>query len=658
MPITTYPGMILYNSSVKLERSDSVQTKTESNLPEARVYVRGPVNNITQDEEVVSSPISRKTSDIVLKDQFPIGGPWAYTVPPGIAITPEMHMPDALGKNFQAVPSWKSKFSDLSIVKMFTTLDTQRTKWIYAKEREDHITSDSSYNPLVYTKSNPYPIEYVPGTRQPLLEWNLPDRKPTYVYQFRGSVTHMNPENDEDKQMIMDIGLEGYESIKNGIRATSKGDYSTRINIGGTMHGFSGDEMRAAPNTPVSPIAPFTRMFADRAHNAIVTAYNRIRIPIADIEHRKAFRHIFITRPECYLMANGDTPSMQVLNDDDMATCWQRFPHVIRSLSPVYVTPSTTIPRYANWNWLLSNRVQGLTTGSNTINLVDSTVKTVRGATVTMGKNLGTNLGGTLDLRFNDTKYMDVYEMLRIWMLYIHKRRTGSFFPSFNGYQQQNSFVQAGTSPYQSMGYSILHPYDRALDYCASIFDIVTDETGTKILYWCKYYGVFPVNVSNSMLSNDNNAPLTSEAKISATFQYQYKQENIFKNLVEFNFNAGITDGIGNMQSDVEMYLRNSVPFLYRENGEGGTSYTSDRIKNYIGAASMFTGSPYIVTKFSGASDPWNMSPDSKLVNAELCFVPLFYGQPNLNDAMNLGITNEEVPDRETRELTVLQSGA
>jgi hypothetical protein len=54
-----------------------------------------------------------------------------------------------------------------------------------------------------------------------------------------------------------------------------------------------------------------------------------------------------------------------------------------------------------------------------------------------------------------------------------------------------------------------LHPYDRALDYCASLFDIVTNESGTKILYWCKYYGIYPIQATPSGLTNTNNSPLT-----------------------------------------------------------------------------------------------------------------------------------------------------
>ena len=580
---------------------------------------------------------------------FPIGGPLYSTYEPGIEIKPIMHYESAVGKYNQAVRY--EKFRRVG--------DTSVWHWIYAIKKDAHITSDSNYIPKIYTEENPYPIEYRPGTDQPLGTYTLPNRK-SHVYQFRGSVTFVNPENDPDKQDIMDYGLEYDDKKRNGPAAISAAEilsWKERDPTSHVAHNIA--ESDASPQTPTHPIHPFTRMFADRAHNAIVTSYNRTKIPIADIEHRKAFRHVFITRPECYLMASGDRPSYQVLNDDDMATCWMRFPHVIRSLSPVYVTSSNFAPKYANWNWLLCNRVQGLSTGNNSLELVDSGVKAVRGATVTMGKNMKSNLGGTLQLSFRDTKYMDVYEMIRIWMLYIHKRRMGTFYPSYNGYQQNNGFYPDGVSVKLPGGYSTLHPYDRALDYTASIYDIVTDETGQRILYWCKYYGVFPIDLSNSMLSNDNNAPLISEAKLTTTFQYQYKQENIFKNLVEFNYNAGICDGVGNMRADVSTTLRKSIPFLYRENGVGGTSETNPAIQNYIGAASMFTGSPYIVTEFDGAYDPWDWKSDmrSKMVRAHLCFVPIFYGDPSLNETMNLGISNEIIPDRETREVMVLQSG-
>lgn len=578
-----------------------------------------------------------------------------------IAIQPYMHY-----QGYFAQPD-PDKTAAVMITGNYGAPDSTTTEHIvirrflptYAKSAESHVfdTEGDGITLLPY-KRYQYPSETLPGSSYPLTAVYLYPFRSSLLYQFRGAVTSMNPENDPEKQDIIDYGLEYNDKKRNGRTLASYGNISGNRRVVVTT-----EERAATPETPTTPLHPFTRTYADRARSALITSYNRTRIPVADIEFRKAFRYIFITRPECYLMAIGDQPSIQVLNDEDMSACWARYPHVLRALSPVYVTSTTTIPKYANWNWLLCNRVQGLTTGGTTLNLVDSMTKSVRGATVIPGKNITTMNGATLDLSFRDTKYFDVYEMLRIWMLYIHKRRTGSFFPSYNGYHLQNNFITSPShvdkltvSSHMYNGYSYLHPYDRALDYCASLYDIVTNETGTKILYWCKYYGIYPVNISNGALANDANMPLTGEAKITATFQYQYKRENIFKNLVEFNFNAGICDNIGNMREDVSQYLRNSLAYLNRENGEGGTSYTNDALQNYAGASSMFTGSPYIATEYSGSYDPWDWHAGNKMISAKLQFIPLFYGQENMNASMNLGITNEAIPTSATRQTMVLQA--
>jgi hypothetical protein len=520
----------------------------------------------------------------------------------------------------------------------------------FAKMPNMHITSKPSLEPLQEKATDEYPAEYKMGaSATPGNEYGKVNDH--FLYQFRAAVTFVNPENNPAKRQIMDYGLENAE------KDISIAEYG----IDDPMHPEpievrkATDERNATPEVPISPLHTFTRSYPERARNVIMSCYNRTRIPIADVEHRKAFRYIFITRPECYLMSSMDKPSLQAAQDEDMNTCLERAPHILQMLSPVYVTGNASAPSYANWNFLLSNRVQGLNAGGNTINLVDTMTKSVRGATVIPGKNLTTNVGGTLDLQFMDDKYMDVYEMLRIWMLYIHKRRTGQFFPPFNNYAQINGFPTASGVGTGAGGFMLTHPYDRALEYCASIFDIITNETGSKILYWCKYYGVYPTNISSALLSNASNSALTQTANVNATFQYQYKQENLFKNLVEFNFNAGIVDSTGRMRDNVAAYLRDSIPFLYREDGKGGTNTTSPRLKNYIGAASMFTGAPYITTEVSGDVNPWAYkSSGRELVQANLRFIPLHHVDERLDAVMNSGITNEWVPSANKRfEMTM-----
>ena len=385
----------------------------------------------------------------------------------------------------------------------------------------------------------------------------------------------------------------------------------------------------ASPKQTLSPLHPFTRVHPEIAHRALLTSYNRTKLPIADIEHRKAFRHIFITRPECYICcAPGSSPSAdsllseQAMVDEEFYASYQRFPHVSQMLSPVYVCPTPGGDPRANWNYLLTNRVQGLSVAATTLGVRESYTPSGSGIQIATGTTLTSLNGGTLDLQFRDTKYMDVYEMLRMWMWYIHKRCTGEFFPPFSGYQYQNTWAHSANGNGTLNGYTCSHPYDRALEYASSLFDIVVDETGKNIIYWCKYYGIFPISVTNPMLSNDKNAALTAEPLISTSFRYQYKIENTYRTLIEFNYNAGldISNGLTNtVDEDAAAFMRSSC---------------------YFGAGSMFTGTPFIVAQKSMKRNPLDPTTFVKYVPQLAFHLPRGIGSI---DYMNEGL----VYDRE-----------
>ena len=183
----------------------------------------------------------------------------------------------------------------------------------------------------------------------------------------------------------------------------------------------------------------------------------------------------------------------------------------------------------------------------------------------------------------------------------------------------------------------IYHPYDRALDYGASVFDVVTNESMTKILYWCKYYGIYPISVTPEGLSNEKNAPLSSMTT-KATFKYHYKIENSDKSLVEFNYNAGLTDDLGVQIKD---NIKSSLPFLLRDD------YNNSVLKKYIGAAGMFTGSPYIVM---GRSQLDPLDTGNYAVSPYLRFMPI--DNEKLDNTINMGLTNNITENMKVLGLT------
>lgn len=453
---------------------------------------------------------------------------------------------------------------------------------------------------------------------------NLKDVPVTYkdefgndIPVFSGSTTHINPENNEDKQKIIDNGLDDYETSR--------------------VKKVTGDSNRCPP---ISPLQPFTRMDPSSAQISNLTTYNRTKLPVADLEFRKGFRHIFITRPECYIMAHnpiGLEPllSEQAESDEDFSSCYSRAPHILKMLSPIYVTGSFSKNGInSNWNYLLSNRVQGMSVPTTTLTVNEDINKSVEGFTVMTPRHLESIQGSTLDLKFRDTKNLEVYEMLKMWMMYMYKRHKGVFAPPYNGYQYHNFFIKPQESGTPLNNSIIYHPYDRAEEYCASLFDIITNESMTKIIYWCKYYGIYPVSANPEGLNNDNNAPIT-EATVSAQFRYHYRLEGANKSLVEFNYNAGITDDMGRVNKAVEA----SYPFLLKHQQPGIkdslTTLEEVVMDEYIGSSGMFTGSPYIILGYS-QNDPLNEN--NGIITPYLQFMSLNKGK--LNSEINLDIVN------------------
>lgn len=503
--------------------------------------------------------------------------------------------------------------------KLYATQDDAK----YMKTPEEHFIYDANDPKL--SKIKPYTVDE-----------NGENPVPT----FSGSATHINPLDDPEIKQISDYGYATYADSK----ASEDGEYA---------------------EAPVSPFVPFTRMDPIMAQKATISAYNRFHIPVADNEFRKGFRHIFITRPECYVCCIGGGLSEQAAYDEDFASAYTRAPYLCELLSPSYITPTnfssdrTDSEIKSNFNFLLSNRVLGMTTGSLDIGVLENVTKSIPGYTVTTPSFLGGVANGSLELSFRDTKNLEVSEFIRLWILYMHKRHSGIFSPPYNGYQRVNGFIsgktnddgsEAPSDQSQAMSgahYYMYHPYDRAIEYPCTIFDIVTDETDSKILYMCTYMGAYPAQLS-SPLTNENNAPIT-EAKVSVTFRYQARIENRNTCMVLFNHNAGITDEIGRPVSWASN-IDEALPILI--NAENEVNQKAFSLGNYIGAASMFVGSPYIVigasqkNPMAPANSPYSDRTDGVLYKPYLKFMPI--NAPELVKHANLGIQSIKKQDMGT----------
>lgn len=423
---------------------------------------------------------------------------------------------------------------------------------------------------------------------------------------FSGATTNINPFNDPEKQRIIDYGLSDVVEAK----YNESGEYKP----------------------PISPIHPFTRMIDIKHPNyhqiANLTTFNRYHIPVADLEHRKAFRHVFFTRPECYIMC-GESGSIKLSQqaeyDEDFNTSYSRMPHISKLLSPVYVTGTFGQSKIDgdNFNYLLSNRCMGLAPSGATLSTQDTVGKSIQGYTVTPGMHYEGRQGATISVTFRDTKYLEVYECIRMWMLYIWKLKYGVFAPSFNGYKYTNGFPKAGPAGQH------MHPFDRALDYTCSLFDFIMDEADVFPRYWCKYFGMYPIDVQIEGLSNSNNDALKEEMMVNVTFKYAYKIENTTKTLIEFNYNAGICDNLG-QPTGVASSLMHSDQFNYTDSPNG-------ILPHHVGPGAGFVGTPYVVL-MSVKKDLFNDMKSHDTVTPCLRFSPIIKDR-NFDHAINMGYT-------------------
>ena len=486
------------------------------------------------------------------------------------------------------------------------------------KNKAEHFIRDlnDTNHSDAKAESRPVVVENSNVVMQSILN-GAGEKNPSKVV-FSGATTNINPTNDPEKHQIIHYGLSDVEE--------------NRVKVAGDFR------------PPLSVMHPFTRMIDIKNPNdhqlANISAFNRYHLPQADLEHRKAFRHVFFTRPECYVCtADGGKVRLcqQAEYDEDFNTSYSRMPYIIKMLAPVYVSRTfgmSNIPD-DNFNYLLTNRCMGLSPTGSTLSTQDTVGKSIQGYTITPGMHYEGRQGSTISVTFRDTKYLEVYEFIRMWMLYIWKIKYGVFAPSFNGYHYTNGFPDTSNGDLKVSEAPHLHPFDRALDYTISMFDFVMDESDSFPRYWCKYFGMFPIDLQIEGLSNSKNDALKEELTINVTFKYAYKIENTMKTLVEFNYNAGIVNNLGQPTAAGSDMLTFSNQFAYADNIE------SKLLKYYVGPGAGFVGTPYVVL-MNVNKDIMKDTDSGSTMTPCLRFSPLL-NDTSFNQRINMGIESIDV---------------
>lgn len=255
--------------------------------------------------------------------------------------------------------------------------------------------------------------------------------------------------------------------------------------------------------------------------------YNRYKSPDINLAFNKATTHVFFTRPDLNILScnNGKVngANSQTLHHSESSMIYQRYPELFKLL-----TDRVRCGDDNNFNMLLSNQVESFDIPDETINTVDIG-KSWNEYAISYGDAYTGRAAGDFSCTFRETSDLSILNLLKLWISYIDNVGRGAWSPSYN---------LNGDGVSTKINDS--HVYSRTLDYAASVYVFKCGPDGEDILYWSKYYGVFPTNTGSSSLSWNIGDSITDVPKPSIKFKYSFKRDMSPITLLEFNKIANI----------------------------------------------------------------------------------------------------------------------
>lgn len=242
------------------------------------------------------------------------------------------------------------------------------------------------------------------------------------------------------------------------------------------------------------------------------TSYNRFKMPTPDTQLQRSFAHVFFVKPQCNMELNessGFSMSGQFENNADYMYAASNSPYLIRELSGQSNNQNT------HFSYILSNAAKSFSLSDEYIN-TDSYGTGYTGYKVSYGKHgVESRTAGDFTVTFQDDRNMSIYRLMKLWVDYIEGVYTGNYYP-------KDSTIT-----------------DHELDYVGAVYYILTAEDGETILFWSKYYGVFPSTIPSTQYSWASGT-LISQISLDVKFNYSWKEDYNIAAITEFNYNASL----------------------------------------------------------------------------------------------------------------------
>lgn len=242
--------------------------------------------------------------------------------------------------------------------------------------------------------------------------------------------------------------------------------------------------------------------------NKSVEYYNRFKLPTVNDALQKGFAHIFFVRPDCNILTGGDTLTDNLKNNQTFSIAMKKSPLLVKEL--VYGNGSNH-----DFMLSLSNKVGSFSPSDEYIN-TDTYGKTYTGYKIAYGKsNIDSKTAGNFSITYTDDRYLHVYELHKLWVEYISGVYRGEIIPKS------------------------ANVINKILDYAGACYYILTAEDNETIIFWSKYYGVFPTIIPSEPFAWTKGS-LIQNPELTIQYMYSFKEDYNPMSMVEFNRNSRI----------------------------------------------------------------------------------------------------------------------
>ena len=257
--------------------------------------------------------------------------------------------------------------------------------------------------------------------------------------------------------------------------------------------------------------------------------YNRFKMAVLDAQLQRSFAHVFFVKPSCNIKIEDGVVSTEdnMRLDQVFGYAWNHSPNVVRELAGNMTNSGT------DFSFLLSNAAASFSLTDEYIDY-ESYGKGYTGYKISFGRHdAESKTAGDFTVTFQDDNNFNIYRLVKLWVDYISGTYRGMYAP-------KDSTIK-----------------DNIIDYAGACYYILTAEDGETILFWSKYYGVFPTTVPSTQYSWARGS-LLSLPEIDVKFAYSFKEDYKISTIVEFNRNADVQS----VDSDTLYYEKTFDPEL------------------------------------------------------------------------------------------------